>query len=112
MGDNTAISWCDATVNFWWGCTPWDIGCARCYASSWAARWGFDVFGHGKERRQISDATIGRTMRKLRKRSADWTRRPRVFAQSMSDSLDAEFTVMAGSRGWDGSGHCLYSTAV
>lgn len=32
MGENTKISWCDATFNPWIGCTKISAGCANCYA--------------------------------------------------------------------------------
>ena len=100
MSDQTKISWCDATVNLWWGCTPWGRGCSACYASAWANRWGFDVFGKGKPRRIISDKTVAATLRKLRKRAHTLDHRPRVFAQSMADNLDAEVPEEQRDRLW------------
>jgi protein gp37 len=32
MGDTTNIPWCDATINFWSGCTKVSAGCVNCYA--------------------------------------------------------------------------------
>lgn len=53
MAETSAIEWCDATVNFWWGCTKVSPGCDHCYAESWNAfrgtgEWGPAVFGDAK----------------------------------------------------------------
>lgn len=40
MGANSAIEWCDHTMNFWVGCAKVGPGCLNCYAESWAARAG------------------------------------------------------------------------
>lgn len=34
MAENTKIEWCDASVNFWWGCTKVSQGCANCYTET------------------------------------------------------------------------------
>jgi protein gp37 len=34
MSEQTKISWCDSTVNFWSGCTKVSAGCAHCYAET------------------------------------------------------------------------------
>lgn len=43
MAETTNISWCDATLNFWVGCTKVSTGpkgaCEHCYAETWANRW-------------------------------------------------------------------------
>lgn len=31
MGETTSIEWCDASINFYWGCTKVSPGCAKCY---------------------------------------------------------------------------------
>jgi protein gp37 len=49
MSDTTAISWCDATFNPWWGCQKVSPACDHCYAERDANRfaptrvlWGVD----------------------------------------------------------------------
>lgn len=43
MAEHTNISWADATLNFWIGCTEVSVGekgaCTNCYARTWANRF-------------------------------------------------------------------------
>ncbi|MEM6888739.1 MAG: phage Gp37/Gp68 family protein [Pseudomonadota bacterium] len=50
MAEISNIEWCDATVNFWWGCTKVSPGCANCYADSLSRRVGKDIWGKDKPR--------------------------------------------------------------
>lgn len=34
MAETSAIEWCDATVNFWSGCTEVSPGCGHCHAET------------------------------------------------------------------------------
>ena len=86
MGENTAIAWTDHTHNPWWGCTKVSPGCDRCYAETWARRWGVAWGPHAERRR------IGETTRNL---PLKWNRaaekagvRCRVFCASMADVFD------------------------
>lgn len=38
MAERTGITWTDATLNWWWGCTEVTSACDNCYAREWAAR--------------------------------------------------------------------------
>lgn len=40
MGETTLISWCDATLNFWYGCNKISEGCKNCYAERDLKRFG------------------------------------------------------------------------
>lgn len=90
MAETSTISWTDATVNFWWGCTKVGPGCDHCYAETWDKRVGGDHWGAGQPRRKIKSAAA--TMRKLQRTAgafeAEHGRRRRVFCQSMSDTFD------------------------
>ena len=55
MGKST-IEWTDYTWNIGWGCVEKSPGCAHCYARRFAKRYGFDVWGRGKQRRHLSEA--------------------------------------------------------
>lgn len=95
MGENSAIAWTDATVNFWWGCTKVGPGCDHCYAEQWDKRTGGAHWGLGVPRRRIAGAPkmIERLSRK----------RPgaRVFIQSMSDLFDNEIPIEWLDDAWD-----------
>lgn len=92
MADTSAIEWCDATVNFWWGCTKVGPGCDHCYAEAWNAFRGNKLWGHGAPRRRIEGAAD--SLRHLNRGHdrffAEHGRRRRVFMQSMSDLFDNE----------------------
>ncbi|MGK9200448.1 DUF5131 family protein [Sinorhizobium meliloti] len=92
MAERSAIEWCDATVNFWWGCTKVSPGCDHCYAEEWNRFRGTGVWGLGAERRKIKGATslIRKLQRDADKFEAEHGRRRRVFMQSMSDTFDNE----------------------
>lgn len=55
MGEQTNISWADATLNFWIGCTAVSNGpqgaCKFCYAETWGNRFGV-AWGVGEPRRR------------------------------------------------------------
>lgn len=56
MGEQSAISWTDATFNPWWGCTKVSPGCDNCYADEFDRRYGPSHFGKGVPRRVFVDA--------------------------------------------------------
>ncbi len=91
MAATTGISWTDATVNFWWGCTKIGPGCDNCYAETLSNR--FDkpsLWGVGADRRQIKSAKA--TLSKLKG--------GRVFIQSMSDIGDSEVPLEWFADAW------------
>lgn len=109
MADKTGIEWTDATVNFWWGCTKVGPGCDRCYAETWAGRFGESLWGVGAPRRKIKSAAA--TLNRLDNDYAWWaadaeigryhpnsTRR--VFIQSMSDLFDTEVPLEWFGEAW------------
>jgi len=53
MAKNSLIEWCNHTANLWWGCTQVHSGCDNCYANTLAHRWGFDIWGKDRYRREI-----------------------------------------------------------
>lgn len=119
MGENSAIEWTDATVNFWWGCTKVGPGCDNCYAEKWSRRTGGDHWGVGVPRRKIKGAVA--LMHRLDNGYSNWAadheaasgnarafgfpqpswgRRRRVFVQSMSDLFDLEVPVEWFAEAW------------
>jgi protein gp37 len=89
MAETTEISWCDATINLWWGCSKVSPGCANCYADSFSKRWGKDIWGKGKPREDHRAGAI-KTAMKLNRQAEKEAKRLRVFSASMSDWLDDE----------------------
>lgn len=108
MAENSKIEWTDATVNFWWGCTPVGPGCEHCYAEAWAKRTGL-AWGLGSPRRQIKSAV--KLLYKLHNGASWWaadfaigkmvaTHHRRVFIQSMSDLFDTEVPIEWFAEAW------------
>ena len=86
MGERTGIAWCDATVNFWWGCQEVSPGCDHCYARTIAAKFRGMTWGPGSERQRIASAhALAVKVNATAKREG---RRLRVFTNSMSDFFD------------------------
>jgi protein gp37 len=50
MSEQTKISWCDSTINFWRGCTKVSPGCANCYAETLVTTRLQGEWGKGKPR--------------------------------------------------------------
>lgn len=89
MGENSKIEWTDHTFNPWWGCTKISPGCDLCYAKVHSTRYGFNVWGHGQERRVFGDQHWDQPRKWDRRAQRDSVRR-RVFCASMADVFDAE----------------------
>jgi protein gp37 len=89
VSSTTTIQWCDATVNFWEGCTKVSPGCAHCYAAARNVRFSRgENWGPGAPRRIINSAQA--TLVALQRRAVKEERRLRVFPNSLSDWLDPE----------------------
>jgi len=92
MSMNSKIEWCEATVNFWHGCTKVSPGCANCYAAAHDRRLLLDTkphWGHGVPRLDKRDTARDLAI-KLNRKAWREGRRIRVFANSMNDWLDPE----------------------
>lgn len=90
MGEETEISWCDATFNGWIGCSKISPACDHCYAArdnerrKWVEGWG-----PGVPRRRTSPANWKLPIRWNKKAALTGTR-PRVFCSSLADVFDNE----------------------
>lgn len=89
MSERTGISWTDHTFNPWWGCTKVSPGCKNCYAETFSARYGHDIWGPGKERRTFGAKHWREPMKWDDAAARDGVRR-RVFCASMADVFDPE----------------------
>jgi protein gp37 len=84
MGKDTAISWADATVNFWYGCTKVSPACENCYAEAWAKRCGRDF----SKVTRSKDATFYAPLK--------WKDPRRIFVCSLSDVFHPHADMMRG----------------
>ncbi len=87
MAKDSKIEWTDHTFNPWWGCTKVSDACDHCYAETWAKRTGHQVWGHGGQRRFLSD-DYWRHPLKWDEECANTGTRRRVFCASMADVFE------------------------
>lgn len=83
MAKETAIGWCDATFNPWWGCTLYSPGCANCYAKAFAERVGQDIWA--ERPRRLFGVKHWNEPRHWNEKAKKEGRRWRVFCASMAD---------------------------
>lgn len=92
MGSTTQISWADAAVNFWMGCTAVSPACDGCYARALVqdrfgkAEWGGPGAGAGTRTR--TGATSWNLPFKLHRKAEREGTRPFVFVNSLADIFD------------------------
>lgn len=90
MGDNTGISWCDATWNVLRGCSVVSPGCGNCYAMQVAGRFsgpGLPYEGLAQRDRFGKYTWTGTVIlvEHLLDQPTRWQRPRRIFVNSMSD---------------------------
>lgn len=109
MAQNSKIEWCHHTANLWHGCTKVHEGCDNCYAEALAKRWGNDIWGNDKPRKEI--VSVFRDLAKYQKLAKDAGEMHRVFVGSMMDIFEKPMPLI-NSKGekaidWsDGSAVC------
>lgn len=86
MAQNSKIEWTHHTVNLWWGCTKVHAGCDNCYAEALSNRFGSDVWGNDKPRKEIKSAF--NDLAKYQKLAAKAGEVHRVFVGSMMDIFE------------------------
>jgi protein gp37 len=99
MAESSNIVWTHSSWNPWWGCTKVSPLCDFCYAERDSKRYGFDVWGQGKERRYFGDKHWNEPLKwnaKAAKTSEPW----RVFCASMADIFDNEVEQEHRERLW------------
>jgi len=92
MAQNTEISWCSHTANLWWGCSKVTAGCDNCYAEALSKRFGDDVWGNDKPRRQIK--SVWSDLEKYQKLAKEANEVHRVFVGSMMDIFEKPMPVI------------------
>jgi protein gp37 len=91
MGENSAISWTDATFNPFIGCTKVSAACDHCYAArdNERRKW-VDGWGAGVPRRRTSVDYWKQPIRWNKTALAKYGRPMRVFCASLADVFDNE----------------------
>lgn len=86
MAKNSGIEWTKHTANFWYGCTKVNEGCDNCYAATLSIRWGNDVWGNDKPRKQIM--SVWTDLLKYQEEANAASEIHRVFVGSMMDIFE------------------------
>lgn len=86
MAQDSKIEWCHHTANLWHGCTKVHEGCDNCYAQVLSHRWGNDVWGNDKPRKEIK--SVFYDLDKYQKLAAEAGEMHRVFVGSMMDIFE------------------------
>lgn len=86
MAENSKIEWCNHTINLWWGCSKVHAGCDNCYALLQSKRYGHDVWGKDKPRRQIKN--VWKEIEKFQNLADKAGEIHRVFLGSMQDIFE------------------------
>ena len=102
MAQNSKIEWTHHTLNLWHGCTKVHEGCDNCYAEALAKRWGNDIWGNDKPRKEISSAF--RELVKMQQAAKQVGEMHRVFVGSMMDIFEKPMPLVdskGASVKWD-----------
>jgi protein gp37 len=86
MAQNSKIEWTHHTANLWHGCTKVHEGCDHCYAETLAKRWGNDIWGNDKPRKEIK--SFFSDLDKYQKLAKEANEIHRVFVGSMMDIFE------------------------
>lgn len=96
MAQNSKIEWTSHTANLWHGCTKVHEGCDNCYAETLAKRWGNDIWGNDKPRKEIK--SVWNDLDKYQKLAKEANEIHRVFVGSMMDIFEKPM-LMVDSKG-------------
>lgn len=86
MSQNSKIEWTHHTANLWHGCTKVHEGCDHCYAETLSKRWGNDIWGNDKPRKEIK--SVWGDLDKYQRLAAAAGEVHRVFVGSMMDIFE------------------------
>jgi protein gp37 len=86
MAKDSKIEWCDHTANIFWGCVSVHEGCDNCYAEKLSHRWGNDVWGNDKPRKEIK--SVWKDLIKFQKLAKEANEIHTVFVGSMMDIFE------------------------
>lgn len=83
---DSKIEWTDHTVNLWHGCTKVHAGCDNCYAERLSHRWGEDIWGNDKPRKEVGSSW--RHLDAMQNAAKKAGVKHRVFVGSMMDIFE------------------------
>jgi protein gp37 len=86
MAKDSKIEWTHHTANLWHGCTKVNEGCDHCYAETLSRRWGNDIWGNDKPRKEIK--SVWKDLERFQKEAAAACEVHRVFVGSMMDIFE------------------------
>jgi protein gp37 len=92
MAQDSKIEWTHDTANLWHGCTKVHAGCDNCYALALSRRWGNDVWGNDKPRKEIK--SFFNDLDKFQKLAKTNNEVRRVFVGSMMDIFEKPIPVI------------------
>lgn len=104
MAQNSKIEWTHHTANLWHGCTKVHTGCDNCYAEALAKRWGNDIWGNDKPRKEIKSAQ--NDLLKYQKLAKESNEIHRVFVGSMMDIFEKPMPVIDSKGNTITDCHC------
>lgn len=89
---DSKIEWTHHTANLWHGCTKVHEGCDNCYAETLAKRWGNDIWGNDKPRKEIK--SVWNDLDKYQRLAKEKNEIHRVFVGSMMDIFEKPMNVV------------------
>jgi len=89
---NSKIEWCSSTANGWHGCSRVHEGCDNCYAATLAKRYGNDIWGNDKPRKEIK--SFFPDLGKYQKTAKEAGEIHRIFVGSMMDIFEKPMPVI------------------
>lgn len=95
MSQNSKIEWTHHTANLWHGCTKVHEGCDNCYAETLAKRWGNDIWGNDKPRKEIK--SVWNELLKMQKSAKAVNEIHRVFVGSMMDIFEKPMPIIGAA---------------
>lgn len=104
MAQDSKIEWTHHTANLWHGCTKVHAGCDHCYAETLSKRWGNDIWGNDKPRKEIK--SVWKDLARYQKLALAAGEVHRVFVGSMMDIFEKPMMAMSinGESGWINTG--------
>ena len=83
--ENTKISWCDNTLNSWYGCSYVSPGCENCFGEALDKRYGGN---HWQDPPRVMSDSNWKKPHKWNREAEQSGEKPLVFCGSMMDVFD------------------------